>query len=296
MRRPFMRIPSVIPLALLLATGNARGGPEDVDPGCPTHPDKSGYHLFNPVPDELLRELDTDRPDKATSPHTVDAGHFQVESDFARFSRTWDAGARTDAWALGSTDLRVGLTNWADLQFFIPFYQSVRETDADTHQVQRHSGIGDLTVILKANFWGNDSDEGAGGAALFVKTPTAAHSLGNGKVEGGALLLWVTKAPLGFDFTFNSGAAVAANDEGGGYHAELINVLNFTHELAGPVSAYAEFFSTVPTQHSGDWVGTVDVGFLVKAGRDLQFDAGLNIGVTRGAEDLEPFVGVTYRF
>ena len=26
--------------------------------------DKSSYHLFNPVPTKLLRELNTDRPDK----------------------------------------------------------------------------------------------------------------------------------------------------------------------------------------------------------------------------------------
>ncbi len=36
--------------------------------------DKSGCHLFNPVPTKLLRELNTDRPDKTESPFTVDAG------------------------------------------------------------------------------------------------------------------------------------------------------------------------------------------------------------------------------
>ena len=40
-------------------------------------PDKSVYHLFNPVPREYLRGMNTDRPDQTESPYTVDAGHFR---------------------------------------------------------------------------------------------------------------------------------------------------------------------------------------------------------------------------
>jgi hypothetical protein len=39
-------------------------------------PDKSQYTLFDPVPDQLMRNFNTDRPPKANSPYTVDAGHF----------------------------------------------------------------------------------------------------------------------------------------------------------------------------------------------------------------------------
>ncbi|MCE9518872.1 MAG: transporter [Verrucomicrobia bacterium] len=258
-------------------------------------PDKSTYNLFNPTPDNLLRDLDTDRPDKSTSPHTLDAGHFQIESDFLRYTRTQGGGSRTESWAWGSTDFRVGLTNRTEIQFYIPFYQSVRDTNTQTQRTQHTQGIGDLSVILKTNFWGNDSGDTAGGAAFFVKTPTASQGLGNGKVEGGALFLLEAKLPLDFDLTFNTGAALSANDDGG-YHADILNVINLSHDIAGPFSAYAEFFSAVPTKHSGDWIGTVDVGVTMKIGKNLQFDAGMNIGVTRGADDLEPFVGVTYRF
>lgn len=40
-------------------------------------PDKSGYHLFNPTPTALMREMSTDRPDQTESAYTADAGHFQ---------------------------------------------------------------------------------------------------------------------------------------------------------------------------------------------------------------------------
>jgi hypothetical protein len=33
-----------------------------------------------------MRELSADRPDKTDCPFTVDAGHFQVEMDFANLT------------------------------------------------------------------------------------------------------------------------------------------------------------------------------------------------------------------
>jgi hypothetical protein len=48
-------------------------------------PDKSEFTLFNPTPDAALRSFNTDRPPKANSPYTVDAGHFQYETDIAVF-------------------------------------------------------------------------------------------------------------------------------------------------------------------------------------------------------------------
>ena len=50
-------------------------------------PDKSSYNLFHPTPDNVMRELTPDRPDKTESPYTVDAGHFQVEMSFVEFTK-----------------------------------------------------------------------------------------------------------------------------------------------------------------------------------------------------------------
>lgn len=60
----------------------------------PTPPaDESGYSLLNPVPDDKLREFSTDRPGKSHSSTTVDAGRFQIESDFGIHIRSARAGA-----------------------------------------------------------------------------------------------------------------------------------------------------------------------------------------------------------
>jgi hypothetical protein len=45
-----------------------------------------------------------------------------------------------------------------------------------------------------------------------------------------------------------------------------------------------------------DWIGTFDFGFTCGVTPNLQLDAGLNVGVTRSADDLNPFVGLSVRY
>jgi hypothetical protein len=49
-------------------------------------PNKNQYWLLNPVPAEQMRSFNTDRPTKANVPYTVDAGHFQYETDLVNFT------------------------------------------------------------------------------------------------------------------------------------------------------------------------------------------------------------------
>ena len=55
------------------------------DPPQPT-PDERGHSVSSPTPMAELRALCTDRPTKSTGPCTVDAGHWQVESDIYNVS------------------------------------------------------------------------------------------------------------------------------------------------------------------------------------------------------------------
>ena len=83
----------------------------------------SDYSLFNPVPVDHMRELNTDRPDLTESPFTVDAGHFQIEMDLANYTRDHDksngSDTRTDAWSFAPVNLKLGLTPDIDLQVVI---------------------------------------------------------------------------------------------------------------------------------------------------------------------------------
>src|SRR5882757_9318442 len=101
----------------LLATPFARA--QDAGSGSA---DKSVYNLFNPTPASLMRELTPDRPDKTESPYTVDAGHYQLEMDFANLTLDDSNGVRTRAWNVAPFNIKIGLLNNVDLQFVFNDY------------------------------------------------------------------------------------------------------------------------------------------------------------------------------
>jgi hypothetical protein len=79
-------------------------------------------------------------------------------------------------------------------------------------------------------------------------------------------------------------------------HLEFVNTITLGRDLIGDLAGYVEFFSAVSAEDDSDWVGTIDVGLTYAWTENLQLDAGINIGVTRTADDLNPFVGISYRF
>ncbi len=89
----------------------------------------------------------------------------------------------------------------------------------------------------------------------------------------------------------------AVRDEGGpGYHAEFVNSVESGHSLFGNLSGYLEFFSAMSTERDAGWEGTFDMGLIYEVTENLQFNVGLNIGVTRSADDWDASAGMTWRY
>jgi hypothetical protein len=259
-------------------------------------PDKSGYNLLNPTPDEAKRGLSPDRPDKTESPYTVDAGHFQLEMDFANYTRDDAEGVRTAAWNVAPFNLKVGLLNNVDLQFVYDNYLNVRTDDRPLHRTATRSGFGDFTTRLKINLWGDDGGQTAFGLLPFVKFPTNTDHLGNDAVEGGMILPLAVKLPAGWDMGLEAAASCFRNGTGSGYHAELFQIITFDHAIIGRLSGYCEFFSNISTEGGPGWIGTVDVGLEYLVTGNVQLDCGSHVGVSRAADDVNVSSGITVRF
>ena len=144
--------------------------------------DKNQYWLFNPTPDRLLREMTTDRPDITESPFTVDAGHVQFETTLVGYTRSAPDQERTvtDEFEFATTNMRIGITNSAEIDLVWQPYGTVRIRQADPLRIFDQSGIGRLNLRAKVNLWGNDSFEKPGATALallpFVMLPTDRHN------------------------------------------------------------------------------------------------------------------------
>jgi len=262
--------------------------------------DKAQYNLFNPTPRAYLREMSTDRPDKTESPFTVDAGHFQIEGD--AFTYTHDrqtrngADSRVESFAIGPLNLKVGLLNGVDLQVVLDNYSHVRTEDRVAGTVTKQSGFGDVTTRLKVNLWGNDGGKTAFALMPFIKAPTNQDDLGNQAVEGGVILPLAVQLPWGWSMGVMTELDFNEDGDANGRHTESINSITFGHDIVGKLAGYVEFFSAVSTEAASEWIGTFDLGFTYGLTDNIQLDAGVNLGLTDSADDVNTFIGFSIRF
>lgn len=260
--------------------------------------DKSAFNLFNPTPAGYLRAMDTDYPGSTESPYTVDAGHFQVEMRWFGYSSDRESlGGVTqqfEEWAIAPMNLKIGLLNQLDAQLVLEPYNVVEERTS-TNRVTRR-GFGDITVRVKYNFWGNDGGRTAFAVTPFVKFPTSQEGIGNRGVESGLVLPLAVELPSDFELGLTTRFDAVRDEDQSGYHAEFVNSVEVGHDLFGNLYGWIEFFSAVSTEQDSDWEGTFNAGLIYSLTKNVQLNAGVNIGVTRSADDWYVFTGMAWRF
>lgn len=263
--------------------------------------DKDQYTLFNPVPDRLLRDLTTDRPDITESPFTVDAGHIQFESTIFGYTRTARDvdGTVADIYEIGTTNVRIGLTNNTEAGFIWQPY-GVVHTHGGPNGATTQSGIGSLELRGKVNLWGNDTFDKTGWALAllpFVILPTDRHNgISLEFAEGGLIVPLSIKLPDKFELTTNIGVDWTRNDAVDDYHAEALASASLSYEWTDKLGTYYEVAGRFNTgDPRGDTV-VLGTGVTYQPSKNVQFDAGINVGVTRAADRINPFAGVSVRF
>ena len=262
-------------------------------------PDKSGYTLFNPTPEKFMRELSADRPDKTDCPFTVDAGHFQIEMDFANLTfnqpNSQRGNVQSTTFQVAPVNLKAGLLNDLDFQLVFTPYESDTVKDRAAGTTERTSGFSGITPRLKLNLIGNDGGFFALALIPAITLPLTTGNLGNNSVEGGLGVPFAFDIP-GWDVGFQTSFLYNRDSLGSGYHTEFNNSVSIGHALIGRLSIAAEFFSSVSTESGSGWVGTVDTWLTYALNKNVRLDGGVYIGVTPAADDWHPWVGMTWRF
>ncbi|MFG0331301.1 MAG: transporter [Phycisphaerales bacterium] len=254
-------------------------------------PASDDYHLFNPVPDELLRPLSADRPDVTESPYTVDAGRVQIESSIVSFTSDSE-GADVDEWVVGSTNLKLGLTSDMDIQFVFDPYINRDEEGAATVD-----GFGDMQIRLKINLYGNDGGETALAILPFITLPTAADDLGHGHVEGGIAVPWAKELGDGWSLGLMGELDALYRPTDDDYTVEFLHTAALGRELTESLGAYAEYIGVAEFESDSDYRALFGVGLTYAVNRDTQLDLGANFGLTdEDTDDLTVFTGFTVRF
>ena len=246
---------------------------------------------------QAARELTTDRPDATESPFTVEAGRVQLEASLFEFAQdTYNsdhASVRISEWNFAPFNLRIGLTPDIDLHVILETHRMSRIDDRDAGRVSKLSGTGDVTLRAKYNFWGNDGGDTALGIMPFVKLPTGKSGLGNHSVEGGVILPVALELGAGWGLGAMTEVDFVRNDANTGYTYVWLNSASFSHDIAGALGGFLEVVSEVG---NGPASLSFNSGLTYGINDDLQLDLGTNVGISRSAEDLRVFAGVSKRW
>ena len=268
----------VVPVLLLAFTAVAQ---ESAPAG-----DKSGYTLFDPTPRELWRPLSADRPDFTESPFTVDAGAVQIEFSFFDYAKNGDE----DTWEVAPANLKVGLLNDVDLQFLFTPYVNV-----DDGAVERN-GFGDIQFRLKINLWGNDGGDTAFAFMPFIQFPTASDGIGSDHVEGGLIFPFATDLAEGVGLGLMFETDFVYDEADDGYDTEFVGTGVLGFDVTEQLGLYVEGIGIASTDSAVDFRGILGLGATCGLSDDMVLDAGINIGLTGDADDVNVFTGLTVRF
>jgi hypothetical protein len=260
--------------------------------------DKSGYTLFDPTPDDLMRKFAPDRPTKGFSVRTIDAGHFEIETDLVNYTYSNSSGVIARNYQALDPTFKLGLTNWMDFEVQFNGLQYTESFDRTSpFNFQNVAGFGDVFLRTKINLFGNDS--GPMGFALipYVKLPSSTPLISNGAVEGG-LIAPLALRPDDFIVTLMTEVDDLKSATSNNRYANFVNLVSVSHAVPGTegVNAMVELFSSVGTDPATVPVYTLDFGMNFRLSPHAILDVGLNLGLNSAAPKAQVYTGISVRF
>ena len=240
--------------------------------------------ISNPLFAAELRPFSTDRPDTTESPYSVDAGHFQFETEIGSWTRD---GGDWSEFTLGELNAKVGLDDSTDLQVVLPIY---------THVRRGAEGFGDVQIRLKRNLWGNDEGSTALALMPYVKLPTADSDLGNGDFEGGLMIPFAFDGPQEWSCGVMGELDVVSDEDSGGYLAEALVSATASHGITENTAAFFEVVGIFTPESGDDQEAYFNSGMTWAISETLQLDGGIRVGLTDASADLSPFLGLSVKF
>ena len=241
--------------------------------------DKSQYNLLNTTPRNLCREFRTNCPDKTETSLAMEADLFVREY-----------------LTVFVPELIVGLPNNVELEITPEVYNLVRTTD-NVSSTEQRSGYGELIVSMNINFWENNGGQTALSMQPFIKLSTHQNNLSRFNTIGGGVIFpleiklskkWDVSMEFEFDWNKNESAP--------GYKVGFANSVSLGYQISNKWNTYVELLTEMTIERDSQVVATVDTGLNYLLTEKLELDAGVSIGLTQAAGDIEPYVTLSVSF
>lgn len=249
------------------------------------------FSLFHPVPRAEMREMETERPDVTESPYTVDAGHFQFETDLVRMVREKSETQETHTLLINQMNLKVGLTGSTALQVGFQTYGKQSETEFDSGEKTTTDGHGDLTFRIKQNLIGNDKGDFILALLPYVKFPISKYE--DSRFEGGLIVPMQYKLPGEWNLGFEVQVDRLKDQDDDKMHTEFLQTLTISHSIIKGLDGIAETYYTYDFK-AHQFSNFINAAVQMDVARDFKMDAGLNLGIQHRAEK-HFFVGASVR-
>lgn len=276
-------------MALVLAApvAAAQDGP---DKGAGEHAEaecEQTFTVLHAVPEKCLEDIDTDRPHKTDTPHTVPAGHVQVEAGIAEYEIERWSGPSENQLVLANNIYTLGLAD--NTRGIKHASVQVLHSMGSYRTRARNFGFSDqLMVRTKLNL--------VDGPLELTLVPAVVLPLkGGASTEAGGFVFLGGELPLQLDFELNVGATSETDPETGVRHAVPVVTTAFTRKIAYGFSAFVELYNETSTVDVKGVSSTFDTGFLFTFAKNWQLDGGAYIGTWGSAPRITPFLGISSR-
>lgn len=253
---------------------------------------KAKPSLFNPVPKDRMREMETDRPNITESPFTIDAGHFQYEADIVKYeTQNTEVGSQR-LFMLNQANLKVGVSSSTSLQLMFQSFGVQTDRDAVSGQKTTSRGIGDLKLRIKQNLIGNDGGKFAVALLPYIGFPTS--TIEESRYEAGLLVPMQLKLPGDWELGMQIEGDRLKDDDQDAMHTEFQHSLVISHDIIKGLRGSAEtYYSYDFKKHH--WQNYLDAGLQLEVSDHFKIDGGLNYGIQSDAE-RNYFLGAAFRF
>jgi hypothetical protein len=251
------------------------------------------FDLFHPVPRNQLRELRPDRPGVTESPFTVDAGHFQLETDALRLINTREDTMHSRDFHVAYAVAKMGLSRRTDLQVEVPLYSIGKQRGEHQSSWDKSQGFGDLAIRVKHNFLGDDQESPiAMGVVAYTRLPTSKQAR-NGAIEGGLILPVNIMLPHKWNLDVQIESDLNYDREQQNHYVRVMPSVALDHEFSDLFSFLVEGVTQWDAEHSG-WRSSINMAPIFNINKNMQADFGAHLALSKEM-DREFFVGFTFR-
>ena len=248
---------------------------------------KANFSLLKPIPRSLMRGFETDRPDITESAYTIDAGHFQLETDLFKTDITNFNNIKTIDNYYTFLNLKLGLTHNIDVQLVVsPFVNSKIKIE---NSVTNTSGFGNVTLRIKKNLWGNNGGKSALAIIPFINFPKQSQ-----KLSGGIILPFAIKLPKDWGLGSQLQTDLIPNNSSNAYHFNFLASVTLTHPLVKKTNFFVESFVIQETKLNL-FEYYFNGGLIYEATKNLKVDTGFNYGI-KSISNKTYFIGLSFRY